>query len=474
MLVRKSYNLFLGNTLYALFSLLSVAMLAQILDLQAYGTIRYLIGIAGIAVLFISLGFSQALYYFGSANMNELPAYLRANRLLLWVLSLICLIPLAIRPEWFFGSLWQSQMLIPVLGFVLVSGLASCDLQIMLLLDKAKIYFINVLGFFALRMLGFYIAYQQQLPMDAYLWIIFLSTALPYAINRYCILRFSGTYSAVPLSPLALNLWKYSWPIGVALLMGTLMNQTDRIILLQFFGDATEIAILSNGNFELPLISSLALSFSTIALPSMIRFFENRDFSQILETRHRYQVQVSKVLFPLVLVVVLWADRIVLTIFGSNYEQSIPLFQVYSLSYFLRFTAYHDVFLLSKKSKLITLIQAIELCAHVALTFLGLHFFGLIGASYAILITNVLYAITCSLWSAKILHSSLLQLYPLKSLLITALKSALVIIPFAFVHYWLQIPILSIATGLIAWALATLVNYDFKLPSDLLKEEQHA
>lgn len=448
-------------------------MLAQILDLHAYGTIRYLIGIAGIAVLFISLGFSQALYYYGSASMAELPAYLRANRAVLWALSLICLIPLAIRPNWFFGSLWQSQMLIPVLGFVLVSGLGSCDLQIMLLLNKTKVYFLNVLGFFSLRMLGFFLAYQQQLPIESYLWIIFFSTAFPYAINRFYILRFSGSYSAVPLSPLALNLWKYSWPIGVALLMGTLLNQTDRIILLHFFGDAKEIAILSNGNFELPLISSLALSFSTIALPSMIRFFEQGDLSQILDIRHRYQLQVSKVLFPLVLVVVLWADRIVLTIFGNNYAQSIPLFQVYSLSYFLRFTAYHDVFLLSKKSKLITLIQAVELFAHVALTFLGLHFFGLIGASYAILITNILYAFTCSLWSAKILHCSVAQLYPLNLLLKTVLKSGLVIVPFALIHSWLQIPILCIATGVIAWSLATLVNFDFKLPLGLLEEEQH-
>ena len=211
------------------------------------------------------------------------------------------------------------------------------------------------------------------------------------------------------------------------------MNHTDKLVLSLLLKDPISIARISNGNFEVPLITVFYTSFSAIAFPLMLKEFNNNNIAGFLEIRRKYQKEVVLILFPIVLALISWAPPIISLAFGSFYASSAVFFVIYAATFFYRFSSYHDVFLITGKTKYISYIQGIELVFHVVLTYVLVRQFGLIGASIAHLITNTIYVYVCTLISKLILKVRMIDVLPFWYLYKIFFVAAIIMFPFYFI-----------------------------------------
>lgn len=456
---KESIVLYANNAFVAILNFISIAFLSHVLLPQDYGSYKYMFMIINICVALGSLGFSQAVFYYiyQASNKIEEYAYLNASRFCLILSFGVSVISFYILNN--FLTVDQSGYAFNkyygvLIGIIFSAILQSIELNVFLKNTSSWFYFTNMISSYIVRLVLFYVAYLHQSDLYTYVNIWFLNALLSTLINQiYLEFLYEGSAFKLPKKYI-LQIIKYSMPIGIALFFGVVLVQVDRVVLTYLFKDPIKLAIISNGNFEVPLITAFYASFSTIAFPKMLKAFNANQKSDMLKYRHEYQINVALLLFPIVLSFIFFSAEIMRVVFGEFYISSAKLFSVYSITFLFRFTSYHDLFLISKKTKYIAFIQAAELIFHVVLTYVFIQMFSLIGASIAVLVTNIFYFIVASYLGSRVVDIPLKLLYPYKRLFLLFLSSIILLAPF----YWLIIKIDVLYMKAILIAAYTLIN----------------
>lgn len=450
---KEAMLLYVGNSFITLSSFLIIALLSHFLPIETYGIYRLIITISTLAITLGSLGFANALYYYlSSANFSQYQSKINSNRMGLIIMSMITLFLMKLISFFFFEKLAGFQLAQyqwVIAGIVAIGILQANELHIFLINKKIKVYLVITLSVIILRIASLFIAYYQHWSLLDLLNLHLMWSFISLLVNQILINRFNQ------IRQLQIN-WKeifeqfqYGFPIGLGLFFGVVLINADRIMLSAFYPDPAQFAILSNGNFEVPIITQFYISFSTIALPMMIEAYKQKDFQQFFQIRSKYQQEIMMILFPIVFALINWSGPIIRIIFGQNYIESAALFAVFASSFFIRFTSHHDVFLASNQTKYISIIQGIELIFHLILTYVLLNKFGMIGASYAYLITNIFYFIFTSYYSAKIMGVGVWKIHNWKHMPVNLLLCGIILLAFksidaAFIYSDLQAIVLAI------------------------------
>lgn len=435
---KESIILYLNNASVAVLNFISIAFLSHVLIPQDYGTYKFMFMIISICVAMGSLGFSQAVFYYIYQAENKLEeyAYLNASRFCLLLSSVVSISTFFVLNNILSINQngYELKSFYTLLIGIIFSGIVqSVELNVFLKNRHTWFYFTNIITSYILRVILFYIAYLHQADLYTYVNIWFLNAILSTLVNQlYLEYLYEGAKFKLPKKYIV-EIIKYSMPIGLAMFFGVVLVQVDRVVLTYLFKDPVKLAIVSNGNFEVPLITAFYASFSTIAFPKMMKAFEAKNSSDMLKYRHEYQANVALLLFPIVLAFIFFSKDIMTLVFGEYYINSAKLFSVYAITFLFRFTSYHDLFLISKKTKYMAYIQAAELIFHVFLTFVFIQAFDLIGASIAVLSTNVLYFIVASYLGSKAVNVSIKSLYPCRKLMYYFIVSLVLLLPFYFV-----------------------------------------
>lgn len=453
---KESIILYANNASVAILNFLSIAFLSHILIPNDYGMYRYMLMLVSICISLGSLGFSQAVFYYiyQAANKAEEYAYINANRIailmsfalsvaLFYLISKI--LPIADNT---FAIDRYNGLLIAVIFAGIVQ---SIELNIFLKNHKTWFYFTNIICSYIIRLTLFYVAYLSQASLFTYVNIWFLNSLLSIVINQIYIEILYDSQKFRISKLFIKQVIMYSLPIGAGLFFGVLLSQVDRVVLTYLFKDPVKLAIVSNGNFEVPIITAFYTSFYTIAFPKMLYAYNSGNKHEMLFYRHEYQRVVAILLFPIVLSFIFFSQEIITIVFGNYYVESVKLFTVYAITFLFRFTSYHDLFMVTKKTKYIAYIQAIELVVHIILTFVFINMFDIIGASIAVLVTNIMYFAVASYLGAKAADVPFFKLYPFKNLLKQILISLLLLLPFyllidAINTQWLKVVLIIIYT----------------------------
>lgn len=446
---KESILLYANNASVAVLNFISIAFLSHVLLPHDYGSYKYMFMIISICVALGSLGFSQAVFYYiyQAENKVEEYAYLNASRACLLLSFGVSVISFYLLN--YFLTVDQSgtsfnEFYGLLIGIIFSGIFQSVELNVFLKNRHSWFYFTNIISSFIIRLVLFYVAYLYQSDLFTYVNIWFLNALLSTLVNQlYLEYIYEGAKFKLPKKYIV-QVIKYSMPIGLALFFGVVLVQVDRVVLTYLFKDPVKLAIISNGNFEVPLITAFYASFSTIAFPKMMKAFEANNKLDMLKYRHEYQINVALLLFPIVLAFIFFSKDIMIVVFGDFYVNSAKLFSVYAITFLFRFTSYHDLFLISKKTKFIAYIQAAELIFHVVLTYVFIQMFDLIGASIAVLTTNIIYFIVASYLGSKAVNVPMNLLYPYKKLIYLFLTTLLILIPFYFIVNYISLTYLKV------------------------------
>lgn len=441
---KESILLYANNASVAILNFLSIAFLSHVLIPQDYGIYRYMLMIVSICVALGSLGFAQAIFYYiyQAVDRAEEYAYLNACRISILFSTIVSIsafyLLIEILPVSESNFAFERYYGI-IIGVIFTGIIQSIELNVFLKNQHTWFYFTNIISSYIIRVVLFYIAYLHQATLFTYLNIWFLNTLLSTVVNQ---LYLEYLYESVKFKisrTHIIQIIKYSFPIGMALFFGVVLVQVDRVVLTYLFKDPIKLAIVSNGNFEVPIITAFYASFYTIAFPKMLKAYESGNNTKMLSFRHEYQKNVAILLFPIVVAFIFFSTEIITVVFGDYYIESAKLFTVFAITFLFRFTSYHDLFMVTKKTKFVAYIQAIELLVHVLLTITFIRMFDVIGASIAALLTNVLYFSVASYLGAKSANVSIKQLYPYSNLLKQLAVALLILLPFYFIINWIDL-----------------------------------
>lgn len=432
---KESFQLYIGSSFISVFNFLSIALLSHFLSPAEYGSFRFILMFTSIGIGIGAMGFAQSIYFYLSKAGSAQQAYdyinaLRVGMILSSAAIVVILLSyLAVFPppnlliDWSKYTLWIILLIVPGI-------FQSVELNVFLSMRRMGSYFVNTLSILTIRIALLFIAYTVKASLIHYVLILSITAILPTLINNFQIQRFFSNEKFQFQYQLLKGIWKYGLPIGIGLLFGIIMSQSDKLILTYLFKDPEQIAIISNGNFEVPLITVFYTSFSAIAFPLMLKAYKENNIKQLLLIRKAYQQEVVMILYPIVVALIAWSPSFIKLAFGDFYLKSAALFAVYAITFFIRFNSYHDIFLITNKTKYIGIIQGVELVFHLVLTYIFILYFGIIGASFAAVLTNMIYAFVCIFISKNILKVRMIDVVPFWYLYKIVFIASAVMFPF--------------------------------------------
>lgn len=415
----KSTILIFGNIILTLINFLIVIVLSNRLSINLYGQIREIMLYASFVFILGSAGFSQTLYYFlnKTEDESEVLKITGGLRFILFLFTSTVFVGLFIFH--LFNPISLSLTEILVLAIYLVGLiLSSVDLNLSYYYKQEKRFFIAN-GIINVSKLS--LVFQFTLHEFSLLNFLFILGVTQW-LTVFCSIlflkkRYFGSFGFGDDFSIIKKLFRYAMPITVSTILGFLILNTDKILISFVNLSKDKLAIISNISFEAPIVSTIYFSFFTIALPSMIKAFEKKDYKQVLAERFNYTYNVAKLILPIVVSFIVWNQDYIAVIFGAVYRDYGFLFAVFSTVSLLRFCSHHDIFLATNHTSYILYFQIIEFVFQVILSIILYYNYDLLGLVIASVVTNYCYMFFVNLKSSKILKVRFLDVLPFKFLI---------------------------------------------------------
>lgn len=119
----------------------------------------------------------------------------------------------------------------------------------------------------------------------------------------------------------------YALPYGLAGLLWTLQTDIHNYFVGYKFS-AAEYAIYAYGCFQLPLVTMLSESVSSVLIPRMSRLQSSGDKREIIRLTTRAMQKLAFFFLPIYVFLMITAQTFIVTLFTRNYERAVPIFMI--------------------------------------------------------------------------------------------------------------------------------------------------
>ena len=404
-----------GRIIAALLSLGTSVVLSRLLSQNEYGTYQQVWLIYATLIPFVMLGMPASVtYYIPQADGIEQKMIVIQTALLLVLAGLLTGVVLYM----FAGPLAGRLGGRPLEELLRLFALFPIFALPLVFVDSMLIATHDAPGAALLAVL---LAGTQFLAVVTPIAVGYDLKVVMHALNLTAVVRFLGVgwyvmrrYKGVPLvfnlSFLGRQL-RYSIPLGLASIVGTLSMQLDRLIVALFF-EAREYAVYVNGAIELPLVGIITGSVMSVITPEFVRLHKAKKDRELLRMWHSAIHKVAILFFPMTAFLFIFATDVVSILFSHRYTESGLFLRIYLLLLPLRITVYGSLLMAAGKSPLILKAATLGLVLNGAMSLLFVNLIGLPGAALAAVISE--YAV-CALmlrWCAGVLKVGFSEIFP--------------------------------------------------------------
>jgi O-antigen/teichoic acid export membrane protein len=256
---------------------------------------------------------------------------------------------------------------------------------------------------------------------------------------------------------------KYSWPFGIALVLNTLALQFDKIICISFLAPAS-FATYSIAFYGIPGVEQVYQSLSQVYLLKMSEKHHENDPVAISEIYKSLVTKTYSFSIPAILLVSLYAERIIVLFFTSKYLDAVPLFRIYILT-FLVFMLGAGLILRATDNTIYSLKAYFYSCLlTLPLTYFLIKFYGLWGGLISAMFSIILPKIVQLQYEMKLVNSNIFNYFPWKKFFVIGLISALCILPFVVIEYFFEYgDVYMVFFGFLYLVIVSLVEIKFDL-----------
>lgn len=246
---------------------------------------------------------------------------------------------------------------------------------------------------------------------------------------------------------------RYSVPLGLASMLGTITLQLQSIIVASLCSPE-DFAVYITGAMEIPVIGIVTGSITTVVFAEMAELCHKGDKAAALQLFHKASIKSASILFPTMCFLLVVAEPFIVFLFSEKYHASITPFVIYLFVLPIRIVIYGAALMALGMTRVILFRGIFDLTINCIFCFVLVKMIGYIGAAIAIILTLYFWTTPFNLykigqgfgvaWSASLPLKALLKMLSLCVLCmpLAALGAyALPMIPlgrlgFAAILYW--------------------------------------
>lgn len=226
----------------------------------------------------------------------------------------------------------------------------------------------------------------------------------------------------------------YAFPFGLSLVLATLFRQFDKVLCINYIS-SEEFAIYSLAFFGIPGIQQVYDSVSEVNLVNMTNSYQMGDIDLTSKQYKSFSEKMFAFTIPLICIGSLFANEIIMFVFGDQYEEATPFFQTYLLSFVFGTIGAGTVLRATGMTRYTLRAYLWSLPFYLVVAFVGIKYFGVWGALTSAMVGTILPKCFQIFFESNVLHVGLLSYMPWKSFGRTLVISILAIIPFALLKY---------------------------------------
>lgn len=466
-ILKDSFKLTFAKGLTILLNTVVIMILARLISVEDYGTYSQLILISTLATTIFSLGLPNCLNFFLSIAPTEkekgefLSTFYTMNTLIGIITGIVLYFSLPILSNILKNPDLESY------GFFLLlfplSKIVSSSVENLLvnyrktnLLIGSKVLYVFIM------LVSVALVFFAKLSFKHYI-LLFLSCEVIMAIITYSLSYYiSHKRLKIKISfQLLLKIFKFSIPLGISAMIGTLSIELDKLCINLFYSKE-QFAIYTNASRELPF-SVITLSISAVTMPIMIKYLRRNMKDSAIDLWKKSN-ELTFFVFTLIAFVLIANSKEFMTfLYSEKYLSGQFIFQIYCFTIIIRSTNFSQLLSCKGETKFILISSGLSLIINIILNIILLNTIGFNGPAIATVVSMLSMGLFQLFITSKRFSCSLKDIYPWKSIFHILIFNIILFIIFtAIIQYFITSLILKLFIDLI-WILFAIFLYKNKL-----------
>lgn len=417
-----------GQVLSACAALIGFAVLSRILTLHDYATYRQTILAYGFVAPVLVLGLPEALYYFMPNEKERARGVLLENLISLCILGAVFSMFLLLGGNrllaWRFHNPSLEHSLLILAPYPLFMLPAAAFSACLMARDRVKqVAVFNVLSRLVVLIIILAASLAWRTPEAAIWGTVLASLVMLIPSLQLMFKATSGSIASFSISGMLQQL-KFSAPLGLASMLGTLALSLDSIIVSSMC-PPEQFAIYANGAFEIPLIGIITGSMTSVLLPDLAKHFKQGERAEALALWKRCATKSALVIFPSMIFLFCMAPEVISLLFSDRYAESALPFRFYLFLLPIRIVTFGAMIMAAGESKWVLVRSVGDLAVNAVICVVMVYFFGYIGAIIATIVTIYLWTVPFNtIVISRLYEENPLRLYPFKELAVIFVLSS--------------------------------------------------
>ena len=407
-------------------SMVQTMLLSRVMTLGEYGSYSSLLIIISIGTTFSGLGLSNAINYFYNKENNDFNKkhkYVDTIFALTLVVGIIAALIIYFM-RFYIVDYYKNSVLLSLIIYIcfrpLFSNIISLYQSLYISIGKSKTIAIR----------NFLISVVQVVLVP---FIFYLTRNLKYVLIVQVILDFLQIiYFGFDFNKKSMKIniklynWnlcsiilKYSIPLGLALMLGTLFKESDKLVIGRLMG-SEKLAIYTNMSKQLPF-EFIVTSFTAVITPLMVRLL-NTDKNSAIKVWKNYLKFGYFSTWILCFGAIVCAKELLLFLYSNTYISGLNIFIIYLFVEMFRYTYFGLILTSYGKTKFVLLSSAISLIANIILNIIFYKLIGFAGPAIASLLCTLFMGLIQLNVSCHLLNVKLFDVLDIKDMIILLIK----------------------------------------------------
>ncbi len=451
-LSEKTLLLVTQRTLGRCLAILTTVLLVRLFTEELYATYRQLTMIGSLCLVFCGFALPGSLMYFipNATTMAEKRRYTGQTMLLLGAAGALALLGLVAGAGWLSARFNNPYLVSALRVYALWIGFsvaAQYFVQLMYGLERigpAIVY--NLFGTQIAQLLLLGAAFYFRLGLLPYLWCLVGLEGIKAIVAFIVTWRYLGGLSWRPSRETLRRQVSYSAPLAVAQAVNRLSYDIDLLIVSATHA-MQDFVFYSIGAFELPLVSILRETSSTIAKPRLVALYREQRVDEVMELFREVVRKISVIALPCFVFLFLMSEPFIRVLYTATYLPSVPIFRVYLLLIPLSCAAFNILIQTTGRTRPVMILSLLYVVISIPLNFIFIHWFGLIGPAIATVLCKICLAAAQLRVVTQRYQRPLHDIYPFMQVGVTLVVSALAIAPVAWVTRFIPHPLAQLAAA---------------------------
>lgn len=376
-------------------SFLITVLIVKHLGVEQFGSFSLALAILTTLGPLVGLGFDSILFKKFISKEDDTTSLLQVSCFLRLVVAALVIIVCTVI-NFVSSEPYLYVLNILVLGFIFDSFLAFKDYFLANL--KNKFYTYSTLVSSVIQLVIVYLLVNDNASIGYFAWSYVIAKAIQSIVLFGAFYKVQG----LVISPrwkksLSLNLLKASYPMMFAASIGLLYSLQDQYFIKYFLGEY-ELGLYAVGIKFVLILVVLPTLISNVFYPSLVSKYHAGKYVE-----YNNQLQAMYLLF-FILGLILYSflyfssEMIVIKLFGDEFKDSVLIMQIYSLLLVVSFfqSLNNKVLILNDLQSVIFKRATFALIINAVLNFIMIPKFGIKGAAYSTVMSEILVLISYS------------------------------------------------------------------------------